>query len=153
MNATTPTPPTWKKYSGFVWIAIIVALFYLFDRCTSPVDDLEATGKSLVVAIEAFKAKNGRCPPSLDELVPQYLPELPKAGKYFVIDYVVGPDGERCWLGYQVHRDRIMEYDSRTREWHNFEFQDSQIGSLRNVKRQRIESETTLAGKRAAEKQ
>ena len=151
MNATT-TPPAPKKYSGFVWIAIIVAMLYLFDRCTSPVDDLEATGKSLVVAVEAFNAKNGRYPPSLDELVPQYLPELPKAGKYFVIDYAVEPDGKQCWVGYQVHRDRIMEYDCRKRDWQNFEIEDSQIGSSRNLKRQRIESETWLAGKRAAEK-
>jgi hypothetical protein len=152
MNTTTPSPTTVSKYRGLAWLAAIVAMIYLFDRCTAPVDDLEAAGKQIVVAVEAFNAKNGRYPMSLDELVPKYLPELPKAGKYFVIDYAVSPDGKQCWVAYQVHRDRIEEYDCRKRGWENMEFMDSASRNQPNVKRQRIESEPTVAAKRAAEK-
>src|SRR5450631_457290 len=150
MNPPTSTTPTWKV-GVFALLAIIIAAGYI-DRCDRLIlDDLGATGKSLVVAVETFNAKNGRYPMSLDELVPKYLPELPKAGKYFVIDYAVEPGGKQCWLSYQVHRDRLEEYNCRKRGWQNVEIEDSETYMQPNLKRQRIESEMWLAARRARE--
>src|SRR5450631_1592613 len=150
MNLTTPTTPI-VKIGVFVLLAIIIAAGYI-DRCDRLVlDDLEVAGNSLRAAVVTFNAKNGRYPMSLDELVPKYLPELPKAGKYFVIDYAVEPGGRQCWLSYQVHRDRLEEYNCRRGVWKNVDVSDSEMRSQTNVNRQRIESEMTLAARRAGE--
>jgi hypothetical protein len=80
----------------------------------------KANASRIVEACEQFRAVDGRFPETLDELVPRYLPSIPRAkycltlgefvywnfnGKPMLMWYVVPPFGRRC-------------YDFDTRQWH-----------------------------------
>ena len=130
------------KPGRFGWVVPVVALVFLvwvFDRCTTPVDDLEDAGKEIAAALQAFKGRTGRFPARLEELVPTHLPMLPRAGKYFSIVYAAEPDGSQCFLAYQNHRDRFEEYDCSKQDWSNYEIEDSHV--VRYPKAQRLEAE------------
>ena len=55
-----------------------VALNYasIFDK--KCVEDFSVTGTQILMALKAYQIKNGKIPSSLEEIVPEYLPELPK---------------------------------------------------------------------------
>ena len=80
----------------------------------------EANASRVVAACEEFHAANAKFPKTLDELVPQYLPSVPRAkycmilGEFFYVSlgrtsvlswYVVPPYGRKC-------------YDFEKREWY-----------------------------------
>jgi hypothetical protein len=77
--------------------------------------------------VQAYEQDNAHYPQRLEGLVPSYLPAVPTAGKYFVIVYAAEPDGQQCWVAYQVHRDRFEEFDCRKGKWTNVEIEDSHV--------------------------
>ncbi|MFP2928280.1 hypothetical protein ACLESO_24395 [Pyxidicoccus sp. 3LG] len=57
----------------------------------------------LIAACRAFQAKHGRLPDTLEALVPEFLPELPRAkydGPHFGFTYDVSTGSERHVLGW-----------------------------------------------------
>jgi hypothetical protein len=54
----------------------LVAIRLIFDR-TREFEDQAQIGQPIVKAIELFRIQSGRCPETLSELVPQYLPIEP----------------------------------------------------------------------------
>jgi hypothetical protein len=57
----------------------------------------------LIAACRAFQAKHGRLPGALEELVPDFLPELPRAkydGPHFGFTYDTNADATRHVLGW-----------------------------------------------------
>ena len=58
---------------------------------------------TLIAACRDFQAKHGRFPGALEELIPDFLPELPRAkhdGPHFGFTYDASPDGTRHVLGW-----------------------------------------------------
>lgn len=104
---------------------LLVALLCLVGGCSDY--SLKPAGESIATAVQAFKQRNGLYPQRLEELVPTFLPALPKGGKYFAITYAPEPDRMQCWVAYQVHRDRLEEYDCRKAVWGNVEIEDSHV--------------------------
>jgi hypothetical protein len=63
--------------------------------------------EQIIAACRAFERKHGRLPTTLEELVPEFLPSLPRAvydGPHFGFVYDVEPDSRRHVLGWT---DRI----------------------------------------------
>lgn len=106
-------------------LGIGVFLWASFSAITN--NENKAASESIAAAVQSFKEMNGRYPAKLEQLVPAFLPELPKAGKYFSILYAAEPGGAQCWVAYQVHRDRYEEYDCRKQVWINVEIEDSEV--------------------------
>ena len=52
------------------------------DWSTAAINESIATGTTLAAALEKYRADNGSYPPTLDQLVPKYVPEIrpPRAG-------------------------------------------------------------------------
>jgi hypothetical protein len=120
------------------WIlASLVVLALLARGCYGLVYNQEDQPKAelIIAALDAYRARNGRYPPSLDELAPQFMPQLPVPRQYGIIDYVVDEPGEKCWVAYNTHRDYVKEYDCRTRQWLVFDYDDREKrpGMLRQV--------------------
>ncbi|MCW5593544.1 MAG: hypothetical protein KIS74_15690 [Burkholderiales bacterium] len=57
--------------------------------------------EGVIAAVKAFRADTGRYPASLDELVPRYLPEVPRA-KYTLAfhEFTYRSSGNDAWLYY-----------------------------------------------------
>jgi hypothetical protein len=120
------------------WIlASLVVLALLARGCYGLVYNQEDQPKAelIIAALDAYRARNGRYPPSLDALAPQFMPQLPVPRQYGIIDYVVDEPGEKCWVAYNTHRDYVKEYDCRTREWLVFDYADREKrpGMVRQV--------------------
>jgi hypothetical protein len=81
----------------------------------------------IVAALESHKAANGRYPPTLDALVPQYLPALPVPRRFGRIGYAPLDDGRGCLVGYFTHRDFLEEYDCGAKSWSSPEYNDSRL--------------------------
>jgi hypothetical protein len=59
--------------------------------------------EQIIAACRAFHGRHGRFPQTLEELVPELLPEVPPAkyeGPHFGFTYDVQPDGSRHVLGW-----------------------------------------------------
>ena len=113
------------KYTWLLPVLFLGSCAYLWHTFPLENDENEAAAKSIADAIAAYNGKNGRYPEKLEQLVPRFLPEVPQAGEWFPIYYAAEPGGTQCWLAYGVHRDRVEEYDCSTRQWINYEWEDS----------------------------
>jgi len=82
----------------------------------------EANAPRIITACEGFYAANGRFPKSLDELVPQYIPSVPRA-KYCLFygqfDYFNYGKPMLVWCVVPPFDRRI--YDFETRRWNYIE--------------------------------
>jgi hypothetical protein len=80
-----------------------------------------ANAARVAAACEAFHAANGRFPETLDELVPRYLPYVPRA-KYCVgmfgmfLYWNHGEDPMLLWYNVPPYGRRV--YDFETHRWH-----------------------------------
>lgn len=114
---------------GLFWFVQKTAVLHAdFDRCI-------ATGTPLVGAIEAFREKKGRLPAGLDELVPEFMPALPRPADfgncrriiYQTFDEqgvpVTGPGGRSYRIDLDVSRlERVWyrsdgSYDEKRDSW------------------------------------
>lgn len=78
----------------------------------------EANAPRIIAACEGFQAANGRFPKSLDELVPQYLPSVPRAKycwAYGEFDYSNYEQPILVWYIVPPYARRI--YDFEAPEW------------------------------------
>jgi hypothetical protein len=79
----------------------------------------EANSLRIVAACEEFDAANGTFPKSLDELVPRYLPSIPRA-KYCLTngDFVYSTSGKPMLVWYVIPPFGRRIYDFESRQWH-----------------------------------
>jgi len=73
----------------------------------------------LIVAIDRYTAAHGTCPSDLDDLVPAYIAELPRAvtaWKPQPFRYIAD-DGTEYSLYFPVHDFTLAMYDSASRTW------------------------------------
>ncbi len=83
-------------------------------------DTVADVGKDVVGALNACHDGAGRYPPSLEDLVPNHLDEVPPpAGAGSSWEYQVGPEGAEFTLSYDGRKsgDHLHAYDSKTRMW------------------------------------
>ncbi|WP_224362860.1 hypothetical protein [Hyalangium versicolor] len=88
--------------SGSVWL-----LATLLRSTRAGRERAQKNAEQIVAACRAFERKHGRLPTTLEELVPEFLPALPKAlydGPHFGFVYDVTPEPPRHVLGWT---DRI----------------------------------------------
>ncbi len=81
--------------------ALTLAAVLLPHRAAS--DRARKNADVLIAACQAFQAKHGRLPAALEELVPGFLPELPRAkfdGPHFGFTYDVDAAATRHVLGW-----------------------------------------------------
>jgi hypothetical protein len=81
--------------------ALTAAAVLLPHRAAS--DRARKNADALIAACRAFQAKQGRLPARLEELVPDFLPELPRAkfdGPHFGFTYDVNEAATRHVLGW-----------------------------------------------------
>ena len=91
------------------------AAFEATARNVAMIDTADAA-----IAVEGYRRKHGALPERLEQLVPEFLPEVPTdpfSGQ--PLQYVVG-DGE--YLVYSVGRNRTDEGGQRTEDWQNGDF-------------------------------
>ena len=81
----------------------------------------------IVLALAAYNAAKGSYPPTLDSLVPEYLPALPTPRRFGSIGYAPLDGGGGCLVGYFTHRDYLEEYDCRAKTWAPAEYNDSRL--------------------------
>jgi hypothetical protein len=60
----------------------------------------KTAAQTVVSALKNYKAATGRFPPSLQQLIPKYLPSLPKLSGSTTWSYQVEPDGANFILTY-----------------------------------------------------
>jgi hypothetical protein len=75
--------------------------------------------QTLIVAIEAFRAQNGRYPGSLEDLVPRQLPSVPLAKYTFIFgnfNYYVSDEGALLWYT-RIPPFNRPTYFFESREW------------------------------------
>jgi hypothetical protein len=82
----------------------------------------DANGERVVKACEKFHAANGRYPKTLDELVPQYLPSVPRAKYCERGDFwYFNSDGQNPHLWwYKIGFCRKI-YNFETKRWHHLD--------------------------------
>jgi len=80
--------------------------WHLAERRTEPV----------IAACKRFHSHYGHYPSELQQLVPEYLPQIPHAG-YTVMSWGLKYDPERPWLGFNVMFHGIASYDFQTDQW------------------------------------
>jgi hypothetical protein len=76
----------------------------------------KAAGNTIVEAIEKYKAANGRYPPDLDALVPDFLPQIepPPVGRVWHYE----PDGQRFHLiCFSRNGAALLSYSSSVGKW------------------------------------
>ncbi len=80
----------------------------------------------LIVALERYQKTQGHCPEALDALVPEFVPELPRALRRdheSTFHYRCAKDGRRFWVAFDdssgvfLPSDIVYEYDSQPRTW------------------------------------
>ena len=78
----------------------------------------EANAPKIIAACEGFHAANGEFPKSLDELVPRYMPSVPRA-KYCLLfgEFVYFNYGKPMLVWYVVPPFSRGIYDFETRRW------------------------------------
>ncbi len=76
----------------------------------------EHKAKPIIVACEGFHAKYQRYPQKLDELVPEFLPSIPRA-KYTLAARDFGYDNAGPSLYFLVAFHGVASYDFQTRTW------------------------------------
>jgi hypothetical protein len=106
-------------------LVVLVVLVLLARGCYGLVYNQEDQPKAelIIAALDAYRARNARYPPT-DALVPQFMPQLPVPRQYGIIEYIVDEAGEKCWVAYNTHRDYVKEYDCRTRQWLDLDYDD-----------------------------
>ena len=74
----------------------------------------------IVAAIEQFRAKEGRQPSALEDLVPRYLPHVPQGNVIpWVMPYRYWEDGAASYFSYTPPPWPVRRiYDFQKREWH-----------------------------------
>jgi hypothetical protein len=113
--------------STAAWILGSCVVLVLLGRgCYCLVYNQEDQPKAelIIAALDAYRARNARYPPTLDALAPQFMPQLPVPRQYGIIEYIVDEPGEKCWVAYNTHRDYVMEYDCRTRQWLDLDYDE-----------------------------
>ena len=104
----------------------ITFLLFLSNGCSEeglPEDSIQI-GNEIVTAIDIFDVKTGALPDNLNEVVPDFLKQIPKptcCGRKW--EYVLFKDseGESYYLlraGNINDNEPLVEYNSRTRKWH-----------------------------------
>ena len=103
-------------------IALLALLAGCSDYSSKP------AAESIAAAVKAYERQHDRYPARLKDLVPHYLREIPKPeSRHFVIGYGVETDFRQCWVIYQVHRDRVEEFDCNSGKWTNVEVDESHL--------------------------
>ena len=134
-----PPAPTWLARIGgtaaYVLIAVLPVVFYrgpLNGELAEQVNEHNMRqAVPVVAALDAYRAKNGRYPERLEGLTPAYLQAMPRLAGKSALRFAATPAGDGCWLaivywmeaGLLPH-DRINEYDCRTREWRNLDYNE-----------------------------
>ena len=116
-------------------IAGLAAAAWLLRACLAVFINKEdqPAADSLVAALDKYKAAKGAYPPSLDALVPEYLPALPALREFGKLGYAPVEGGRGCLLGYFTHRDFLEEYDCGKKEWSSLEYEESRLVKAQGV--------------------
>jgi hypothetical protein len=85
--------------------------------------------RTVVLALDAFHAEQGRYPPSLAALRPAFLARDPALRQPAALYYDAGAGRYRLAIVYWLEpgflpSDRCFEYDSATRIWTNIDYSD-----------------------------
>lgn len=110
-------------------IVALAAIAWLLRACYGVFHDTEdrPAADRIVAAAHAYHQAKGQYPPSLDALVPEYLPALPTPRRFGSIGYAALDSGRGCLVGYYTHRDWLDEYDCGTKAWGSAEYNDSRL--------------------------
>lgn len=124
-----------KSTAWILGSVVVVAL--LIRGCYGLFYNTEDQPKAelIIAALEAYRSSNGRYPPKLDALTPQFMPQLPVPRRHGIIEYIVDESGKKCWVAYNTHRDYVQEYDCITHDWQVLDYgeRDRRPGMGRQV--------------------
>ena len=95
--------------------------------------DDQPAADQIVAALQAYHAAGHDYPPTLEVLVPKYLPALPTPREFGRIGYAPLDSGRDCVLGYFTHREVLAEYTCATREWQSQEYEASRLTHEKKV--------------------
>lgn len=106
-----------QPYRASVWAAflgIVLSTVTLFATDTWPVERrqlsrITANGVPIGKAVEAYRRDHRSPPKALSDLVPAYLPAIPKTGSVLYPDFEYGLDGKEYWLSVPV--PDLLEFD------------------------------------------
>jgi hypothetical protein len=74
--------------------------------------------KTIIDGADHFRARTGRYPTSSAELVPDYLPAMPRTKMGLLgSDYYYATRGDGYSLSFELPAWMVCHYDSRTRAW------------------------------------
>ena len=117
----------WRAKKSAAWtFGSLVVLVLLARACYGLVYNQEDQPKAerIIAAVHAYGARHSRYPPTLDALVPEFLPQLPVPRPFGILEYIVDGPGKKCWVAYNTHRDYVKEYACGTGEWLDVEYND-----------------------------
>jgi hypothetical protein len=122
----------WRKWAIVAGVSLVVlVVLYKLVMIFVLTDENRPAGEEIVAAVEAYKAGNKRYPEKLAQLQPKYLGMIPKPAPGTNFVYATSSDGAAAWFGYQTLRDVFCEYDSRTRNWQNLDYDQSEALRMR----------------------
>ncbi|MHB1037554.1 MAG: hypothetical protein ACYC35_22030 [Pirellulales bacterium] len=108
--------PGWRL--AFLRIAVpVLTLGLVFANDAIQHRVAEANASRIIAACEEFHAANGRFPESLDELVPRYMPSVPRAKYCHLYGEFVYFNGTPRLMWYVVPPYGRKDYDFETRRW------------------------------------
>jgi hypothetical protein len=135
---SVPVPPKRERRRRLRIAGAIVgvaAMLFLLRGCYNVFVNKEdqPAADRIVAALDAYKAANGSYPPSLDALVPRYMPALPEPRRFGSIGYAALDGGRGCLVGYFTHRDFLEEYDCTAKTWGSAEYDSSRLVKAERV--------------------
>ena len=125
------------------WLAVAcvagasIWLLHLCSRPRGPEGFEREAAAQIASALQSYRERNGRFPQKVEELVPQFMPAMPRIEHWLV--YAAEPDGSQCWIVDQVIWDSMDEYDCAERRWRGTDV--SQSRAWQHSNRQRLGKE------------
>jgi hypothetical protein len=92
-----------------------------WDRFHATLEPTKRTGNTIVVHLQRFHSEHGRNPERLDELVPAYLPAIPRPVDGEGFFYSLNQDGYLLTFGFWFVQGDLYPrctWDSRDADWH-----------------------------------
>jgi uncharacterized RDD family membrane protein YckC len=137
-SEAAPASWTWRFAGTGAYVAVAALLVLLYrgpmhgDLASEVNEHNMSRALPVVAALDAYREKNGRYPETLEALSPGYIAGAPRLIGSTGLGFASTPAGDRCWLaivywkeaGLFLPSDRVYEYDCRTREWANLDYND-----------------------------
>ena len=104
---------TARRFGLLILISLLATIVDM-TMCEKQVESTRQTANTVITALERYRTAHGSLPASLDQLVPEQLPHVPKTRNGSLMYQAAPPD---FTLGFPTYLFFVQTYDSKTKQW------------------------------------